>query len=201
MPKVSTLAAVYPNDCDILRQLRAECADHVYFMNSGYINYYINDNFKPYEHRVVAEMAFGEIPTGYQVHHINGVRSDNRAANLEILSSSEHAHYHHGIADVSSAVCAACGKTIQISPQRFHRNEQFYCDRSCYVSGTSNEPDPQSLQNLLDTIRNLSEIGRMFDVSHTTVRKWVKKHGLNTDICNGRKFKVARASIDLAPVP
>lgn len=201
MPRISTLNSVYPTDCETLLQLRAECAGYSYFLNSGYINYYINDNFKPYEHRLMAELVYGEIPTRHQVHHINGIRSDNRSANLELLSPSAHAQYHHGVAIVSIAPCAACGKAVEVRQNRLERNEQFYCNRSCYRAATSKEPDPQSLQNLLYAVRNLSEIGRMFDVSHTTIRKWVKKHGLNTDTCNGRKYQVARASIDLAPAP
>lgn len=201
MPKVSELAALYPNDCEALQSLRAECAHHTYFMNSGYINYYIDDNFKPFEHRLMAELLHGEIPAGYQVHHINRVRSDNRACNLEIIDPSKHAHVHHGVAILHVVSCAVCGREIEIKSARLNRNEQFFCNRSCYMSAVRKEPDPQTLQRLLDTIRNLSEIGRIYDVSHTTVRKWVKKHSLNAAICNGRKYKVARASIDLAPAP
>lgn len=42
-------------------------------------------------HRLVAQAFIGEIPKGYQVHHIDGNKQNNRIDNLEILSPSEHA--------------------------------------------------------------------------------------------------------------
>lgn len=201
VPKISMLNQSYPTDCKTLLQLRSECSGYTYFLNSGYINYYIDNTFKPYEHRLVAEMAYGTIPDGHQVHHINGIRSDNRAINLQVIDPSNHAHLHHGVAIPAIVVCTACGKTLPISQARLERNEQSFCNRACYRSAVSREPDPQVLQEQLDKIRNLTAVGRIYDVSHTTVRKWVKKHGLNTSTCNGRKFKVAHRGIDPLPAP
>lgn len=46
------------------------------------------------EHRTVWERLRGPIPNGHEIHHINGVRDDNRVKNLMCLSKSEHTRLH-----------------------------------------------------------------------------------------------------------
>lgn len=41
-------------------------------------------------HRLVAAAFIGPIPEGMQVNHINGVKSDNRLENLEIVTPAEN---------------------------------------------------------------------------------------------------------------
>jgi hypothetical protein len=41
-------------------------------------------------HRYVWEKEKGAIPDNYDIHHLNGIKSDNRIENLECLSKSEH---------------------------------------------------------------------------------------------------------------
>lgn len=45
-------------------------------------------------HREVWEYHNGEIPKGYDIHHINGDRSDNDITNLQLLTRSEHQRAH-----------------------------------------------------------------------------------------------------------
>lgn len=46
------------------------------------------------EHRKVAYDAGLPVSAGFDVHHINGDRGDNRLENLEVISTSEHTRRH-----------------------------------------------------------------------------------------------------------
>lgn len=43
-----------------------------------------------YVHRAVAEAFIGEIPDGYEINHKNGIKTDNRVENLEIVTRSQN---------------------------------------------------------------------------------------------------------------
>jgi len=46
-------------------------------------------------HRAIWEASNGPIPSSSDIHHRNGDRGDNRLANLELMSKSDHARHHH----------------------------------------------------------------------------------------------------------
>lgn len=45
-------------------------------------------------HRLIWEVANGEIPYGYDIHHIDENRSNNSISNLLLVESSTHKHNH-----------------------------------------------------------------------------------------------------------
>jgi hypothetical protein len=63
-------------------------------INNGY-KQYLSGNGWAYTHRRVAEKQIGHaIPKGYEVHHKNAVKTDNRPANLAIFPKGVHQKIH-----------------------------------------------------------------------------------------------------------
>ena len=56
--------------------------------NHGY--YAMTTDDRCLMHRYVWEKERGKIPNGWDIHHINEIKSDNRIDNLECLPKSEH---------------------------------------------------------------------------------------------------------------
>jgi len=56
--------------------------------NNGYFS--LTSGNRTLMHRYVWEKEKGAIPDNYDIHHLNGIKSDNRIENLECLSKSEH---------------------------------------------------------------------------------------------------------------
>lgn len=56
--------------------------------HNGY--YRMTDGKRELMHRFVWESINGKIPAGYDIHHLNEVKTDNRIENLECLPKAEH---------------------------------------------------------------------------------------------------------------
>ena len=69
----------------------------------GYIRLVINGKMI-FEHRHVWEKHNGPIPDGYVIHHINGVRHDNRIENLEAMKRRDHSVHHSPVIYVGCKV-------------------------------------------------------------------------------------------------
>lgn len=54
---------------------------------TGYIRVYVSKGFKEYAQRIIWIMNNGTIPKGYQIDHINHIKTDNRLLNLRLVPS------------------------------------------------------------------------------------------------------------------
>lgn len=64
--------------------------------NRGYLQISA-DNRRYYVHRIAWMISHGEIPDGLYIDHVNGNRSDNRLANLRLLTIAENCQNRHGV--------------------------------------------------------------------------------------------------------
>lgn len=84
-----------------------------------------------YQHRIVMELSIGRLLLKEEiVHHINGVKDDNRIDNLKILSASDHIIEHKAILvlldDKKIPFTHACRK-LGISPATVRERMERYC--------------------------------------------------------------------------
>lgn len=110
--------------------------------NDGYRVVKNDDGGLDREHRRIWEAAHGPIPSGYQIHHINHDRADNRLSNLACVDTVTHKRLHVGhwiVEGVWFKRCTCCGwagpedayptkKTV--NGVRFTRGNCFECDRA-----------------------------------------------------------------------
>jgi hypothetical protein len=78
---------------------------------------YIKNEIKA-DHVLVWEAAYGSVPDGYEVHHINGIRNDNRLCNLEIHTCQDHHRIHSPnykkVKEAWQKLCPDCGTFLSL---------------------------------------------------------------------------------------
>lgn len=100
---------------------------------TGYVMMYCPDHpqsdVKGYlpEHRLIMEREMGRpLTRGEHVHHINGVKDDNRVENLVVLTKQEH-HRLHGATELQQYHESHPGKNresgLKGARARWHKSE------------------------------------------------------------------------------
>jgi HNH endonuclease len=91
-------------------------------------------------HRIVTAAK-----NGFDVHHKNGIKTDCRIENLEILDPSEHQKHHSHLVIARNkasqihsdhGTCLSCGRSYLKNPS--HRGSQKYCGQPCAKADLKN---------------------------------------------------------------
>ena len=70
------------------------------------------------EHRLVWEAVNGVVPRGFELHHVNHDKLDNRIENLRIVNRLEHKRIHSGCRFIHHEwwkKCRVCEKFLPVS--------------------------------------------------------------------------------------
>lgn len=137
-------------------------------------------------------------PITLELHHINGNHDDNRLENLQLLCPNCHSYTDtyraknkiryekkekenivlltekdleknkKPIIEKPKRYCLNCGKELNNKQNKF-------CSYDCVIQHTSKRPSVEELVKALEDYKNnFTAVGRKYNVSDNTIRKWCR---------------------------
>lgn len=116
-------------------------------------------------------------PLVLQLDHINGDHYDNRLENLQILCPNCHSQTEtfSNKRNKKHNYCVDCG--CEITSRSTRCNSCSAKHKNSFKVLPENRPDKETLFKLIKTMP-FTNIGKMFNVSDNTIRKWCKNYNL-----------------------
>jgi len=102
------------------------------------------------EHRYVMEQFLGrKLRKGEQIHHINGIKTDNRIENLLLMRSASHhmKSFHYRVKDDKNYVtltCAGCGRPFTRLKSEIKRARLHFHSKQCYIDAITRNKQLQT---------------------------------------------------------
>lgn len=141
-----------------------------------------SDNWKGwvYEHIYIVEKYNNIVLKDNEVvHHLDGIKDNNRLSNLVVLDNAAHVKIHEWLnknipfGTLSNEIkhCKVCGETLQFK-------QKIGC---CLEHGdiARRQTDRPSEKQLIELLKynSYTHVANLYGVSDNAVRKWVKKYG------------------------
>ncbi len=129
-------------------------------MHNGYKRISVGEECGRPEHSVIMERHIGrKLRKGEVVHHINGIKTDNRIENLQLMTSSEHSRLH-ALDRQLKGLCYDISKETRRGEQ--HSKAKLNWDKVEYIRASD---------------KTTKELMQMFGVSKSAINK-VKSYKL-----------------------
>ena len=97
-------------------------SDGFHITRSGYLRGNVGGRLV-LQHVLIWQTENGPIPDGYFLHHINGITTDNRLANLQLVTPTEHKRIHGGCELRDGEwwkPCSICGELKPITTEYWY---------------------------------------------------------------------------------
>ena len=128
-----------PPQVEIINENQQFFNGNIYYKNQRHLHYDKCTNI----HREVFSYYNGEIPDGYDIHHIDNNPANNNISNLQMLTRLEHRAVHSK--PVVKRNCLYCGKEFTLkypsekkkfcSVECVHKSQKITIERICPACG------------------------------------------------------------------